>query len=187
MKKLMVILFIAVLALTMLACGRQVEEVPQDQDPNNNGNGTVVDPNPADEEKEVTLYFMNQEYIETGNEEVEKVIEVKREVTVGEQSLEEAVMAELQKKPEEGMYTSLENIKILSVETVENTAYVNISSDGLYGGSLEEISLMNQVVLTLTDLPDIKAVQFLVDGSKRETLMGHFLIEEPITREDIGF
>lgn len=183
MKKIITIILIATLALTMFACGRQVEEAPQNQD--NNNNDTVIDPNPEGEREEITLYFMNLEYIETGNDELEKIIAVKREVTVGEKSLEEMVIAELQKKPEdEKLYTALENLKVLSVETVGSTAYLNLSNENLYGGSLEESSILNQVVLSLTELPDINAVQFLVDGSKRETLMGHFLIEEPLTRED---
>jgi spore germination protein GerM len=116
---------------------------------------------------------------------IEKLIPVKREVMLGEKSIEEVLIAELQKKPEDNkLSTGLEGLKVLSVETKENTAYVNFSSENLYGGSLQEMSVISQVVMTLTELPGIEQVQFLVDGSVRETLMGHDVIQEPIKRDD---
>jgi len=39
--------------------------------------------------------------------------------------------------------------------------------------------------MTLTELDNIKAVQFLVDGKKVETLMGHIYTMEPLKRDDI--
>ena len=178
MKKIVVLFLIVISLFTLAACGKQVKTP---EDPNNG----VVDPNPQGEKVEVTLYYMNQEYIITGNESLEKLISLKREVTVGEKPIEEVLMAELQKKPEDNkLSTALDTIKVLSVETAENTAYVNFSSDKLYGGSLQEMAIISQVVMTLTELPGIEQVQFLVDGSIRETLMGHDIILEPIKRED---
>lgn len=179
MKKVIVLFLIIISLVAMVACGKEVK-TPEDE--NKNG---VVDPKPQVEKVEVTLYYMNQEYIVTGNEALEKLIPVKREVMIGESPIEEVVMAELQKKPEDNkLSTALEELKILSVETAENTAYVNFSSEKLYGGSLQEMAVITQVVMTLTELPGIEQVQFLVDGSIRETLMGHDLIEEPIKRYD---
>lgn len=184
MKRILSLILIAVLVLTVAACGRPVPEDPGNQDDNGNG---VEEPGPVDETEEITLYYMNQEYLNTGNEELEKFIKVEREVTVGERPLEEIIIEELQKTPEdEELYTALENIKILSVEIIDNIANVNISSDGLQGGSLEESAILYQVVLSLTELTEVTAVQFLVDGSKQESLMGHFLIEEPITRDELS-
>lgn len=178
MKKIVVLFLVIVAMFTLAACGKQVKTP---EDPNNG----VVDPSPQGEKVEVTLYYMNQEYIITGNEALEKIIPVKKDVMVGEKPIEEAIISELLKKPEDSkLSTALENLKVLSVETAENTAYINFSSDKLYGGSLQEMGVIAQVVMSLTELPGIEKVQFLVDGSVRETLMGHDIILEPLTRED---
>lgn len=178
MKKVAVLILVIFTLLATMACGRQAET------PGGDKNGEA-EPKPKDEKVEVTLYYMNQEYITTGNVDIEKLIPVKREVMLGEKSIEEVLIAELQKKPEDNkLSTGLEGLKVLSVETKENTAYVNFSSENLYGGSLQEMSVISQVVMTLTELPGIEQVQFLVDGSVRETLMGHDVIQEPIKRDD---
>ncbi|SCY87032.1 GerMN domain-containing protein [Alkaliphilus peptidifermentans] len=185
MKRIIILLVAITMIFTLAACGKQVTEAPEDNDGNEN---EVVDPSPDVETVVITLYFMNEEYVITGNEELEKIIEVNREVTIGEKPIEEVVMEELKKTTEgEELYTALANIKVLSVETAESTAYVNLSSENLFGGSLEESSILTQVVLSLTEIDGIDSVQFLVDGSKRETLMGHYLIEEPLNRDEFNF
>lgn len=185
MKKTMILLMIVVLALSMAACGRQPVDPPKDK---NNEENVIVDPKPEGEKVEVTLYYMNNKYIETGDESLEKAIPVKREVLVGEKPVEEVILAELQKQPEEeNLSTALEAIKVLSVETAENTAYVNLAEEHLAGGSLQETSILTQMILSLTELEGIDQVQIYVEGSVRETLMSHYFIQEPLTREDMGY
>lgn len=180
MKKAAVLFLLVISLFTLAACSKQVK-TPEGPDDG------VIDPKPQEEMVEVTLYYMNQEYILTGNEALEKLIPIKLEVAVGEKPIEEAIIAELQKKPaDDALSSSLEGLKILSVETAENTAYVNFSNEKLYGGSLQEMGVIAQVVMSLTELSDIDQVQFLVDGSVRETLMGHDIIQEPLGRKDIS-
>lgn len=133
----------------------------------------------------VTLYFPNSEYIRTGDNQVERVIPVQREFpkTEGE-ALAQAVMVELANPPKGGE-TALERIKVLETRLSKGTAYVNLSGQQLYGGSLEETLLIEQIVRTLTALPGIKNVQFLVDGEPAETLMGHYGVESPLTLNDL--
>ncbi len=186
MKKIMILSLVIVLLLSFAACTRQGQ--PVDPDPQEPGDNVVVDPNPPGETVEVTIYYMNYDYIVTGDESLEKAIPVTREVVVGEKSVEEIIVQELQIEPEEEELTSaLTGLKVLSVETAANTAYVNFSSERLSGGSLEETSVLTQLVLSLTELPEIDEVQIYVDGSVRETLMSHYEIMEPITREDLGY
>lgn len=190
MKKIMLFVLVSIMIFSFAACNKQVTEVPPQNEVGSTSDGeaqtgenNVVDPQPSEEKVKVTLYFMNQEYITTGNEKLDKVIAVEREVSVGEKPLEEVILQELQKAPQdEKLSTALNSIKILSVETAGDTAFVNISGEKLSGGSLQEMSILNQIVLSLTELPEIKKVQLLVDGSKRETLMGHIYIQEPLTR-----
>ena len=142
---------------------------------------------------EVTLYFVNREYITTGNEELPKLLPFTRKIKAygdgrtGRESLVTNVLAELRKPPAgEGGTTALrDNLRITGVRIEEATVYVDFSSDNLHGGSLEEILLVEQVVTTLTGLPGLEKVQFLVDGERRDTLMGHISADEPLGREDL--
>lgn len=184
-KKITLFLLAVIMVFTLAACNTKTPTEIDDGDNTGNGN-TVVDPAPEGETTTVKLYFANQEYIMTGDESLDHTIEVEREVKIGEKPIEEVILEELKKKPEdEKLSTMMEKIKVLSVETAEGTAYVNLSSENLFGGSLEEALILNQIVFSLTELEGVEQVQFLVDGSKRESLMGHTVIEEPLKRPDV--
>ncbi len=182
-KKITLFLLAVIMVFTLAACNTKTPI----EDGNNTGNGnTVVDPAPEGETATVKLYFANQEYIMTGDESLDHTIGVDREVKIGEKPIEEVILEELKKKPEgEKLTTVLEKIKVLSVETAENIAYVNLSGENLNGGSMEESLILQQIVFSLTELEEVEGVQFLVDGSKRETLMGHIFIEEPLKKSDV--
>ncbi|NMA04540.1 MAG: hypothetical protein GX925_07515 [Clostridiales bacterium] len=188
MKKLILFLLVAVMVFTLAACKPKAPV----EDENDTGNkdpvedNTIVDPSPEGEIATVKLYFANREYIMTGNDNLDATVAVEREVKVKEKPIEEVILEELRNKPEdEGLTTLVEKIKVLSVETAENTAYVNLSGENLHGGSLEESLILQQIVFSLTELKKIEKVQLLVDGSKRETLMGHISIEEPLKGPDV--
>lgn len=176
---------------TMIGCSKKPIETPAPLTGTGNNveeGDIVVDPEPESQIVTVTLYYVNEEYVMTGSETLKKVLSLEKEVTVGEKSLEAVILAEIQKKPEgDKLSTALENIKILSVDTAEKIAYVNLAGDRLSGGSLQEDLVLHQIVYSLTELKNIDAVQLLVDGSKRETLMGHIFIEEPLKRQDLGY
>lgn len=188
MKKLIPFLLVITMIFMLAAC----KPKPPVEDENGGGNdiagdnNDIVDPSPGGEIKTLRLYFANQDYILTGDSELDAIIEVERDVKIKEKPIEEVILEELSDEPEdENLVTMLEKVKVLSVETAEDTAYVNLSGENLHGGSLEESLLLQQIVFSLTELEDIKQVQFLVDGSKRESLMGHIIIEEPLKRTDI--
>ncbi len=182
MKKILIVSLVLIVVLAFSACVNREVKAPNGEEP---GGNVVVDPDPKDDKVEVTLYFMNEQYILTGDETLEKAIAITREVVIGEKTVEEVILEELQKRPEEeNLTTSMENIKVLGVEVKENTAYVNLSSEELHGGSLEETSILTQMVLSLTELPEIDEVQIYVDGTVRETLMSHYEIMEPLSRKD---
>lgn len=42
--------------------------------------------------------------------------------------------------------------------------------------------MVNAVVCTLTEIPEIKKVKFLVDGKDIDTISGHMDLTEPLTR-----
>ncbi|HBG15334.1 MAG TPA: hypothetical protein DDW93_01010 [Firmicutes bacterium] len=137
--------------------------------------------------EKVRLYFPNQEYVQTGREDLPMLKTVDREVKIKDESLIEAILKELRNPPEgKGLTTALyDQLEVLGAWTKERLAYVNFSSENLHGGSLQEMLLVNQIVKTLTALPGIDQVQFLVDGEKRETLMGHLSTDEPLSGDHL--
>lgn len=189
-KSIWILLILTMLVTTMVACDRRSVETPAPPmatgDQQQGKDSAVVDPAPKEETKNIILYYVNKEYVVTGNEALDKVVPVEKEITMGKEPLESIIMAELQKDPEDDkLETAIGSLKILSVDVAENIAYVNISSEKLNGGSLQETLVLSQIVYSLTELPEVEAVQFFVDGGKRETLMGHFTIEEPLKRKEI--
>jgi hypothetical protein len=67
-------------------------------------------------------------------------------------------------------------------------AYVDLGPEirGAHrGGSLDEALVVFAIVNAVTtNLPDVKAVQILIDGKEVDTLAGHIDLREPITRSD---
>lgn len=187
MKKFISIFLIAVLVIGLVACTD--DKKPKDDglgnEPIDNMDGSKDNENGNDKEtlsKEVTLYFANKEYIDTGNEDLDKLIPEKRILEYGDIPLEEVIVSELMKNPDNKNLSSAipSTAKLLSVEVSDGTAFVDFSSDGMSGGSLQEFFTINQIVASLLELEDIDQVQFLLDGEKAESLMGHFTVDEPL-------
>lgn len=195
MKKFITFLLVLVLALSIIGCTNKDNSPNEDMDivnedetgVNNEGNeeaveeNEIVDPSPNTEEVEVTLYFANKQYVETGDESYEKIMTEKRIIEYGNIPLEEAIVKELIKGPEsDELSTSIPaTVSLLGVETADGTCFVNFSQEGLYGGSLQEDFTIAQIVNSLLELDNVDRVQFLIDGEKAESLMGHFSINEP--------
>ena len=74
------------------------------------------------------------------------------------------------------------NLKLLNVEVINGTAFLDFSKEGLNGSSLEEYFTIKQIVDSLFELDNIEKVQFLVEGEKVESLMGHIGVSEPFKR-----
>jgi len=137
------------------------------------------------QEKEVTLYYANEKYAETADENLEKVLPVKEKITYGPESIYFAVLNQLKSDPVgvEGLKTQIpKNAKLLGAEIKDSIAYVNYSSENLNGGSLQEMLAITQIVNTLTEMEGIKGVQFLIDGNKSDMFMGHADITKPFYR-----
>lgn len=133
--------------------------------------------------EEVNLYFVNKDYIETGDESLEKLIPEKRIIEYKDITLEEAIVCELIKGPESiSLSTGIPpNIELIDVKVSDGIISINFAQEGLHGGSMEEQLTLNQIIKTLLELDNVNKVQFLVNGEKAETLMNHFDISEPFT------
>lgn len=76
--------------------------------------------------------------------------------------------------------------RLLSLEIKHKIAYVNYNQNlSRYGGgSAMEVLLVAAIVNTLTEFPEIEAVQILIDGKHTDTLGGHMDISEPLSRSE---
>lgn len=124
------------------------------------------------------------------NEDATALVEVEVEQDeAGEKTREEIVIDQLKVADtgnEEYSKAIRDNIAVNSVEVEGDMAIVDISSENLAGSGVEESFLIDSVVMSLTSLDGINSVQFLVDGEKRDSLMGHFEIGFPLTANDVG-
>lgn len=190
MKKYISILLTLIMVLTfMSAC---TPKKPSNDGDNLVGENPLENPNEIENEnegkgnsQEVTLYFANKKYADTGDESLEKLIGEKRNIEYDDISLEEAIVRELMNGPEdkENLYSEIPSTaKLIGVEVADGTAFVNFASEGMYGGSMQETFTINQVVASLIGLESVDRVQFLLDGEKGDSLMGHYSIEEPFDK-----
>lgn len=180
-NSILIILLSILLVFGMLglaACaGKADQEKPAKDDTN--------EPVPAEQSYQVMLYFANEEYLATGDESLEKFKPYEQEVTAEPEKVYLATLELLRTAPEEGFGTVLgESIQFNDVYTEGDTAFVDLNSKGLSGGSLEETFLISQIVNTiLNSFDEVKQVQFLVDGQTAETLMGHVGTADPFTKD----
>ncbi|MEY8304625.1 GerMN domain-containing protein [Anaerosalibacter bizertensis] len=204
MKKYIAIFLSAIMLLSLTACSssekapktidkqESEEEVIEEKQVEKNEEETVDEKEEATEEseetseevneKEVTLYFVNKKYIETGDESLEKLIPEKRVVKYDEMPIEEAIVRELMKGTEDDSISTVipSSVELIDVKVSDKTAFVNFKQEGLHGGSLEERFTLDQIIKSLIELESVDKVQFLIDGQKAETLMGHLDISEPL-------
>lgn len=145
-------------------------------------------PRPAATEKtEITLYFANRAYVQTGDESLPHLVPEKRLLDLEKGDREAVVLDALRSGPatEDAAPVIREDIEIIGVRVEEGTALVDLSPRNLSGGSLEEMLLIQGVVRTLTGLSGIEAVRFLIDGEPTDTLMGHISVDKPWTAADV--
>ncbi len=174
-KKFLTILLCAVLALGMIGftgCGNNSDK---------SGDG---DGGNAEQTYRVTLFFANEKYIATGDESLEKFVVNEQELTAKPGSAYKDALELLRTAPDESCSTVIgDQVKFNDVYLDGDTAVVDLAG-GLQGGSLDESFLIGQIVDTLVNsFNEVKQVQFLVDGQKVETLMGHIDAGVPFAKD----
>ncbi len=131
--------------------------------------------------QKVTLYFSDSE--------AEFVVPESREVeVVSGKSTEEVIINELIKGPQTGGLSSVipEGTRLISVETKDGVCTLNLSKEFIgnnYIGSAGETMIIYSIVNSLTELQDVRRVQFLIEGKKREVYL-HMAFDTPIERDD---
>ncbi|MBK5246706.1 MAG: GerMN domain-containing protein [Peptostreptococcaceae bacterium] len=138
-------------------------------------------------EYNVTLYFANNEYVQPGDESFEHMVVVKDYKLESEEGNQYMVLVDsaLRNGAEgvEGADTLISDKIVFNEVSVDGgVATVDLAGATLNGGSLEESYLISQIVDSLiASFDEIGSVQFLVDGEKSESLMGHFDVRAPFT------
>lgn len=126
-----------------------------------------------------TLYFLNS----TGNrlETEERVISVED----SESTLALKMLSELVKGPErvDLMRSVPEGVTVLSIDLNNGQATVNFNDKFTFNTEIDRIFSCTAIVSTLTALPGIERVRFLVDGKPLDTLDGKEVAI--LSREDI--
>ncbi len=96
----------------------------------------------------------------------------------------EILAGELLKGPqnEELSKTIPDETEIISVSVASNVVTLDFTKEITMGrlGSEAEMLTIHSIFQTMTQLPDVDAVQILIEGEKVETLWGHADIREPI-------
>ena len=75
--------------------------------------------------------------------------------------------------------------KLKSVAVKDGIATVDFSEDlvkNFAGGSTGEEMLVGSIVNTLTEFPEVKSVQILLEGKKVDSLAGHLDTSKPLKR-----
>lgn len=124
--------------------------------------------NDIENEYNATLYFLNN----TGNrlEVEERIIESES----NESSLAIKLISELIKGPEEPelMRSLPEGTIVLGIDVSDGQANVNFNDNFKFNTEIERIFSCTAVISTLTVLPSIEKVRFLVEGEPLKTIDG---------------
>ena len=133
---------------------------------------------PKETSESITLYF--------GDQEAMYLVPETRKVVLGNKKLEEAVIAELIQGPSKSDFfqTVPKEAKLISIEVVDGVAYVNFNQDFQakhWGGSTGEAMTLYSITNSLAELPEIEQVQFLLEGKKVESILGHAITSEPMS------
>ena len=134
----------------------------------------------AEKSSEVVLY-------RAASDGSQKLLPERVKITHGEKDLPLKTLEALcSTKPQKAIYDDVVPIgtRVLSLKIENGLATADFSRElaKKSQGSYQEIMLVYAIVNTLTEFPEIKKVQLLVEGKKLITLGGHMDIEDPLTR-----
>ncbi len=133
------------------------------------------------EKKTITIYY--------GNSNADAVVAEEKEIEIGKESqIERLVFEELQKTPiTQGLHSTIPmGTKLISAVTEGGICTLDLSKefvDNSPGGSAGEAMTLYSIINSLTELPDINKVQFLIEGQKQEVYI-HAVFDEPFERNE---
>lgn len=114
----------------------------------------------------------------------ERMIEANPNVTLEKNIIEQLILG-----PENSdlLPTVPSETIIKEIETKDGICYVDLSNEFRTkhgGGSTGETFTIYSIVNSLTELPNIKKVQFLIEGEKQQEFKGHYDFSSPFERDE---
>ena len=130
---------------------------------------------------ELKLYFPH-------SDSTKLVSETRQAVHNDNISAPQLIINELMRNSQTGSHAKLipDNAKLLSVETKDSTCFVNFSkefTDSRSEDDADEVMTIYAIVNSLTELSEIKKVQFLIEGQKVENF-GSVIFSQPFERNE---
>lgn len=170
-KRIAMLLIAGILALVMTGCGNSDD-----------------DPGAKAQDYAVKLYYASSTYVTEGVDDVngELMPPVEKTISCEEGTQYMETLKQLIECPDDTYATMItDKITFNGIEVKDDgIAYVDVSSENLNGGSLAEIVFVDQVLYTLINsFDEIKSVQFMLDGTVADSLMGHLETGLPLTVE----
>ncbi|ODA42555.1 GerMN domain-containing protein [Desulfosporosinus sp. BG] len=127
----------------------------------------------------LTLYFPNSD--------ASGLISTARTVELADEDVIKAMFTELANPPS-GLQKPLpKGTTLLNASVKDNVATIDLSSEfkkNFGGGSAGEEMTIYSIVNTLTTLPNVHSVQFLLDGKKLDGILGNLDTSVPLQRND---
>ncbi len=127
----------------------------------------------------VTLYYMNKETKELTPE--GKMIDVKKLLTDPYETL---INLLIEQPKNEKLQSAIPNgTKVLGAELKGDVVYFDLSNEFIENNSVEEKTIINAIVNTLTELNEVNGVKILINGQEnKEFKGGKFNFKDTFTR-----
>lgn len=170
MKRVISIIITMLLLISILSSCQNYDVIYE-----GSNNYPPISPLPGDK-TEIVLYYPNNK--------MKFLLPEIRLVSRSNEELANVVIQELLKGTDKNKLRNIipREVKLLSVEVIDDTAYVNFSKEILKDYSeKEEAFVIYSIVNSLTSISYIKKVQILIDGKMRNVLTKYYLIREPLS------
>lgn len=145
---------------------------------------------PKTQEKQVAQPVKEQSFVVyrvTGSEQGYLVPEKYTIKDNGKPIAENALRTLVESKPQNSKLINIfpADTKVLGLNIKDGIAAADFSKEikKIGGGSYRELMLTGAIVNTLTEFPEIKKVQILVEGKKIVSLNGHMDLTDPLARD----
>lgn len=127
----------------------------------------------------VTLYYMNKETKELTPE--GKMIDVKKLLTDPYETL---INLLIEQPKNEKLQSAIPNgTKVLGAELKGDVVYLDLSNEFIENNSVEEKTIINAIVNTLTELNEVNGVKILINGQENKEFKGEkFNFKDTFTR-----
>lgn len=147
--------------------------------PPNSGSDSNIPTSPPSSSVKVTVYFPTSD--------AAGLVPVERTVVVTNQGVIPAIFKEFSAPPS-GLVAPLpKGTELLDAKIKDGIATINLSKtfkSNFEGGATGEQMVLYSIVNSLTSLPDVKSVEFLLEGQQTVAILGALDTSSPVKRNN---